>query len=188
MGDSSAIWTLVSPCNFLMHMRAGCRHYYQAGKHFCCRLIMLMGAHTNTKHNVIEIRLDCRWHLGLICVPLPKCSACICECGLELISCSQVPPLSSWESLTNRVVSLFAMRTPQECIFSWETETSNISLWELPVNKGGFNVASVKLHVSGLKAVMEIFHSTLEPVCMQVSFWNFSKCAKWLIKNLQYFG
>lgn len=151
MGDSSAIWTLVSPCNFPMHMRTGCRHYYQAGKHFCCRLIMLMGAHTNMKHNVTEIRLDCRWHLRLICVPLPKCSVCVCECELKLISCSQAPLHSSWESLTNMVVSLLPMWTPQECIVNWETETYNISLRELAVKKGVFNICFSEIACFGTK-------------------------------------
>lgn len=40
----------------------------------CCRLITLMRMHTNMNClNVIEIRLNCWWHLRLICIPLPKC-------------------------------------------------------------------------------------------------------------------
>lgn len=40
----------------------------------CCRLITLMRMRTNMNClNVIEIRLNCWWHLRLICIPLPKC-------------------------------------------------------------------------------------------------------------------
>ncbi len=40
----------------------------------CCRLITLMRMHTNMNClNVIEIRLNCWWHLRLICIPLPTC-------------------------------------------------------------------------------------------------------------------